>query len=226
MAELQRLLEPNTCSPFSDLDARAGEPDPVATDTTRPSGTWAVRVDTRLLDDCVQGDAIAWRQLHRLCYPRAAAFLRKLGVSDLDLDDAAQEVFVQLFRYLPSFRREAELSTWLFRVCITQARSVRRRKRLTQTLSRVLALASSASLVSTPSLSDEVVRQRVEAALASLSDGDRSVFVLYEMEGVPGKRIAEILTVPEATVWRRLHGARQVFRRAIVGEDDPKQPRT
>ena len=41
-----------------------------------------------------------------------------------------------------------------------------------------------------------------------------------EMEGVPGKRIAEIVDAPEASVWRRLHGARQVFRRALEAEDE------
>jgi RNA polymerase sigma-70 factor (ECF subfamily) len=120
---------------------------------------------------------------------------------------------------LPSFRREAELSTWLYRVCITQARSVRRRRRVTQTLSRLLSLGSAPTLVSTPSLPDAIVRRRVESALASLSEGDRAVFVLYEMEGLPGKRIAEIVASPEASVWRRLHDARRVFRRALEAEE-------
>jgi RNA polymerase sigma-70 factor (ECF subfamily) len=139
-------------------------------------------------------------------------------VRELDLEDAAQDVFVQLFRYLPSFRREAELSTWLYRICISQARSVRRRQRVTETLSRLLSLGTAPTLVSTPSLPDEIVRRRVEAALSKMTERDRTVFVLYEMEGVPGKRIAEIVDAPEATIWRRLHGARQVFRSAIESE--------
>lgn len=221
MAELQRVLIAENCSPFAEVDVRPeASPEPPPPKSNPPAESWAMRVEPLLLDECVAGDDAAWRQLHRLCYPRAAAFLRKLGVGELDLEDAAQEVFVQLFRYLPSFRREAELSTWLFRVCITQARTVRRRKRLTQTLCRVLSLAPPLLLVSTPSLPDEIVRRRVEAALASLSDRDRAVFVLYEMEGVPGKRISEIVDSPEASVWRRLHGARQVFRRVLEAEDE------
>jgi len=90
---------------------------------------------------------------------------------------------------------------------------------VTQTLSRLLSLGSATTLVSTPSLPDAIVRRRVESALASLSEGDRTVFVLYEMEGVPGKRIAEIVASPEASVWRRLHDARLVFRRALEQED-------
>ncbi len=190
----------------------------------RPLGArpraWGIGLDGALLDACVEGNALAWRRLHRACYPRAATFLRKLGVRELELDDAAQEVFVQLFRYLPRFRREAELSTFLYRLCITQARSVRRKRRLSGALARILSLAQPASFVSTPSLPDEVARRRVEAALARLSEGDRAVFVLYEMEGVPGKRIAEIVASPEASVWRRLHDARRHFRRALELEPE------
>lgn len=205
------------CPSFVEPEVRSS---PTAAGARKTEGDWRLRADAALLDACISGDSLAWRRLHRLCYPRAAAFLRKLGVGDLDLDDAVQEVFVQLFRYLPRFRREAELSTWLFRICITQARSVRRRRRLGNALSRLLMLSPLPTLVSTPSLPDEVVRRRVQSALSTLSEGDRTVFVLYEMEGVPGKKIAEIVASPEASVWRRLHGARHAFRRALESEDE------
>ena len=227
MAEFQRLLATGTCSPFAEIGVpNEARLDPLDTeDTIDPADAaaaahWSGRIDACLLDDCIEGNESAWRHLHRLCYPRAAAFLRKLGVAELDLEDATQDVFVQLFRYLPSFRREAELSTWLYRICISQARSVRRRKQVTQTLARLLSLGSAPTLVSTPSLPDAIVRRRVEAALSKMTESDRTVFVLYEMEGVPGKRIAEIVDSPEASVWRRLHGARQVFRRALEAEGE------
>ena len=221
MAEFQRLLATGTCSPFAEMEVPSEALlEPRDTESKDATASWSGRIDSCLLDDCLEGDEFAWRHLHRLCYPRAAAFLRKLGVSELELEDATQDVFVQLFRYLPSFRREAELSTWLYRICISQARSVRRRSRVTQTLARLLSLGPTPTLVSTPSLPDAVVRRRVEAALSKMTEGDRTVFVLYEMEGVPGKQIAEIVKSPEASVWRRLHGARQVFRRALEAEDE------
>jgi RNA polymerase sigma-70 factor (ECF subfamily) len=66
-------------------------------------------------------------------------------------------------------------------------------------------------LASTP----ELERRMFERALGRLGAGERAVFVLYEMEGVSGKEIAEIVGCPEATVWRRLHYARQNFRREL-----------
>jgi RNA polymerase sigma-70 factor (ECF subfamily) len=175
-------------------------------------------LESRLLDDCAEGDDAAWRRLHRRYYPVAAAFLRKLGVGEGELEDALQEVFLQVHKYLPRFRREAELSTWLYRLCITQARRIRRRVRVTDALLRMLSILPGDALVSTTAVSEEGARRRIEAALSKLSERERSVFVLYEMEGLPGKRIAEIVGCPEATVFRRLHYARQTFRQALGAE--------
>lgn len=153
--------------------------------------------------------------MHRRYHPIAAAFLRKLGVRDADLEDALQDVFLQMFHYLSSFRGDAQLKTWLYRLCVTQARKTRRRARVSALLGRVLSIQPIASLTSDAAWCESEARKRVAAALDGLSDSERAVFVLYEMEGVPGKTIAEIVGCPEATVWRRLHYARQTFRARI-----------
>lgn len=168
-----------------------------------------------LVDACALGDAAAWRKLHLRYYPVARAFLRKLGVREGELDDATQEVFLQVHRYLPRFRGESELTTWLYRLCVTQARKLRRRIRLHEALRAFLSVAPAESLVSTQSFSEGAALSRVQGALSQLPESERSVFVLYEMEGVPGKQIAEILGCPEATVWRRLHYARKTFCAAL-----------
>jgi RNA polymerase sigma-70 factor, ECF subfamily len=171
--------------------------------------------ESKLIEDCAEGDALAWRKLHRKYFPVAAAFLRKLGVRERDLEDATQDVFLQMYKYLPRFRRQAELSTWLYRLCITQARHTRRRTRVTEALLSILSLMPSAALLSEQSFSEDLARKRIAQALATLPEGERAVFVLYEMEGLPGKQIAEIVKCPEATVWRRLHYARRTFREAL-----------
>jgi RNA polymerase sigma-70 factor (ECF subfamily) len=179
----------------------------------------AVRAEDGILEDCRQGDDVAWRELHRLYYPAAAAFLRKLGVGERDLDDASQEVFLQLFRYLGSFRGDSQLRTWLYRLCITQAGRVRRRARISDALLRALSLAPPERLVSAPSFSEDRALQRVDRALGQLRPLERETLVLFEMEGISGKGIAEIMRCPEATVWRRLSYARRAFRRALGVED-------
>jgi RNA polymerase sigma-70 factor (ECF subfamily) len=187
------------------------------------AGISIVSAERSLLDSCVEGDSGAWRALHRRYFGVATAFLRELGVRERDLEDATQEVFLQMFRYLPRFRRESELSTWLYRLCITEARKVRRKARLTSMLAEVLSFIPHSEAVSTPSLGDDVARSRIETALGQLSEQQRVTFVLYEMEGLPGKEIAKILNCPEATVWRRLHYARQAFRAALGAEREPAE---
>jgi RNA polymerase sigma-70 factor (ECF subfamily) len=177
--------------------------------------------ESKLIEDCAEGDALAWRKLHRKYYPVASAFLRKLGVRERDLEDSTQDVFLQMYKYLPRFRRQAELSTWLYRLCITQARHSRRRARVTDALLSLLSLMPSSSQLSEPAFSEDLARERIAQALSVLPEGERSVFVLYEMEGLPGKQIAEIVKCPEATVWRRLHYARRTFREALGVEPDP-----
>ena len=193
---------------------RAGPVAPAAGPLTPPD---AVLAPGSLVSRCVSGDAEAWRSLHRAYHPIAAAFLRKMGVKDGDLEDACQEVFVQMFRYLPTFRGQSELKTWLYRLCITEAGNVRRRFRLADSVRRLLRRELAARpAVSGPGLSDEAARRRVEAALATLKEGERTVFVLYEMEGLAGEQIAEIAGCPVATVWRRLHYARRTFQAALA----------
>jgi RNA polymerase sigma-70 factor, ECF subfamily len=178
------------------------------------SGTEPPR-DRVLVDRCVGGNDEAWRLLCRRHYPRVAATLRKLGVRDIEVEDAAQEVFIEVFRYLPSFRGEAQLATWLYRLCITRAHQMRKRARTREKLRRFLLLAPTQAAPESPGLGEAQARVKIERALSALSEKQRAVFVLYELENVPGKQIAEILRCPEATVWRRLHEARRSFLTAM-----------
>jgi RNA polymerase sigma-70 factor (ECF subfamily) len=177
-----------------------------------PANRWD---EHTLLRRCAARDRTAWRDLHRAYYPCAAAFLRKLGVRNRELEDACQEVFLQAYRCLDTFRGEAQFRTWLYRLCITEARRVRRRSHLTQKISAWLRLSPPEAHIAGPDLSDSRLKSQVEAALSSLSEGERIVFVLFELEGLSGAEVAEIAGCPVATVWRRLHDARQTFRAAI-----------
>jgi RNA polymerase sigma-70 factor, ECF subfamily len=171
--------------------------------------------DISLVSRCVEGDETAWRDLHRTYYPIAAAFLRKLGVTEGELADACQEVFVTLFRHLPTFRGESELKTWLYRLCATEAAKARRRSRLWGTMLRVLYREQEGEPVASLEWSASQARQKVDEALDRMKADERLVFVLFEMEGLKGEQIASIAGCPVATVWRRLHYARRAFSEAL-----------
>jgi RNA polymerase sigma-70 factor, ECF subfamily len=171
---------------------------------------------TALVTRCVSGEAEAWRALHAKYHPIVAAYLRKLGVRESEREDACQEVFLQTFRYLPAFRGAAQLRTWLYRLCMTEARKLRQRRLQSDAARAALEVENSrAPLESGAAMSDRWAHQMVGAALGTLTQGERLVFALFEIRGLAGKEIAEIAGCPVATVWRRLHDARQTFRAAI-----------
>jgi DNA-directed RNA polymerase specialized sigma24 family protein len=66
------------------------------------------------------------------------ATARRLGTRAEDLEDACQEVFLGFFRHLSGFRGGAELKTWLFRLCVTEARRTRHRRKGAATLAAPL----------------------------------------------------------------------------------------
>ncbi len=171
--------------------------------------------DSPLLEDCARGSDAAWRLLHLRYYPVALAFLRKLGVRDHELEDATQEVFLQMHRYLSRFRGDAGLKTWRYRLCITQARHARRKRRVTEVLRKLLAQAPEDIFVSTPAFCEQAARRSIESALNQMTENQRTVFVLLDMEGVSVQEVALILGCRESNVWRRLHDARQRLVRSL-----------
>ena len=180
-----------------------------------PIGEWDSDCESPLLLECVRGSREAWRSLHLRYYPVTMIFLRKLGVGESDLEDASQEVFLQMHRYLPRFRGNAELKTWLYRLCITQARHLRRRRRMGEALRSWFSLSPGSVNPGSAGFCEESARRRMLAALETLSEDDRLAVVLYDLEGLAGRQVAEILHCKEATLWRRLHYARKRFVSAL-----------
>ncbi len=173
-----------------------------------------------LIARCIRGEDRAWRDLHRDYYPTVARFLRRMGVTDGELDDACQEVFVQVFRYLARFQKRAELQTWLYKLCLSQASRIRRRRRMHSALQWLFGHSSPHTGME---WSTSQAAQRVRQALQQMKPMHREVFVLFELEGVDGQAIARILDCRPATVRRRLHYARQEFTtllRADAAEED------
>ena len=172
-----------------------------------------------LIARCVLGENQAWRDLHRNYYPVASRFLRRMGISASDLDDACQEVFVQIFHYLSRFEQRSDFRTWLYKLCLSQAGRARRRQRVRETLDWLLGREPALrGITLEPEWSESMTTQRVNQVLDRMKPMHKAVLVLFEFEGVEGEEIARILRCPPATVRRRLHYARQEFKALLCGE--------
>jgi RNA polymerase sigma-70 factor (ECF subfamily) len=172
-------------------------------------------LDAELIHRSLAGDRAAIRALHQHYYRVASSFLRKLGTLPGELEDACQEVFLQFFRYLGSFRGQAELKTWLYRLCVTEARKARRKRRVAAALATLLRLEPAQASVPAAARSEATVQALARRALDRMSADQRAVFVLFEMEGMTGKQVAEITGASQPATFRKLYEARRVFRETL-----------
>jgi RNA polymerase sigma-70 factor (ECF subfamily) len=145
-----------------------------------------------------------------------------LGVPTEERDDAVQDVFVAVYRSLGSFRGEAQLSTWIYRIASRHAGRMGRRRRLRDLVGAVLMRQPP------PPPSDPAERAAevhfVDRLLSRLSIKKRTVLVLFEVEGLRVDEIARIVDCPENTVWSRLHHARSEMLR-MARKGDRVEPR-
>ena len=145
--------------------------------------------------------------------------LRRFGLSEADARDASQEVFLAVHRALPSFEGRCAMTTWLYAVCRSTVRDAKQRAFRKYEVSdddgRAITRASTGD---TPlAIAEE--RQRFAILLHLLSTLDpsqREVFALFELEGLRGEEISEMLEIPLATAHSRLRLARQAFREACA----------
>lgn len=123
-----------------------------------------------------------------------------------DADDALQETFLAVHSALAKFRGESRISTWVHRIAIRAAIRVRARRRPADDVHAV----DPPSRAPDPVLAGELA-ERVAAAMERLSAEHRVVISLFAVDELKHAEIAEILGIPEGTVWSRLHAARKAL---------------
>lgn len=134
--------------------------------------------------------------------------LRRLGVRDADVADAAQEVFLVAFRRMDEFEGRAKMTTWLYRICFRVAAD---RRRLAHVRREVLHASETLEALAPTSAAQHDDLAVLDALLDSLDLEQRAVFTLFELEGFTGPEVAEIVDAPLATVYSRLRLAREAF---------------
>ena len=168
----------------------------------------AAAVDPRRLFDSHL--AFVWRNL------------RRLGVPESSVEDAAQDVFLVVHRRWDSWRVErSTVETWLFGIALRVARNYRRAQQ--RRLAWLLPVRDRKAIQETPSLADgpaELLDRReavalFERALAGLAEDKRAVFLLVDVEEMTVPEAAAALDCNVNTAYWRLREARLAFRRAL-----------
>jgi RNA polymerase sigma-70 factor (ECF subfamily) len=135
---------------------------------------------------------------------RVVGLLLRLGVSESDVQDVAQDVFIAIHAKLPGFEWRSKPSTWIHGFCLRKASDYHRRLARRR---ETLMAGPPDSLAGGEPEEQLVARQQVtllQQALASLPEKLMQVFVLYEVEQLPMPEVVEIVGCPLHTgyTWR------------------------
>lgn len=136
--------------------------------------------------------------------------LRRMGVPEAEIEDAAHEVFMVVLRRLPAFDGNAAITTWLYGIARGVA-SNRRRGELRRQRRHAEVPAPPAPVSPVEQLERARAAAHVARFLATLTADQRAVFELFEIEGLRAHEVAEVLDLNVNTVYTRLRAARQRF---------------
>jgi RNA polymerase sigma-70 factor (ECF subfamily) len=169
--------------------------------------------DFLTIQRAIEGDERALRALWSQHAPHVDAVVRRLA-GDPDLaEDIAQEVWIQIFRALPSYRGESQFGTWAHRIAVNRTlNALRRTRRLTK-----IETDMDEDTVSVEHDGDRaMLRSVIDAAAAKLSPGARTVFLMHDVEGYTHEEIATELGITAGGSKSQLFKARAKLRRLLA----------
>jgi RNA polymerase sigma-70 factor (ECF subfamily) len=182
--------------------------------------------DSLLIRQCLQGSTAAFGELVRRYQDRLFNTVYRLLDHAEDAQDVVQEAFLNAYQNLGSFKGDSQFFTWLYRIAMNTAISLKRKQRATISLSAErdgnigLEPADASEQIQPEITLERRERARkLQDALNRLSPDHRAVLVLKEIEGEKYEVIAEILEVPVGTIRSRLHRARAELR-DLLGEEE------
>ena len=174
-----------------------------------------------------RGEAVGFEELYRLHSKRAYALCLRMTTNSAEAEDLTQEAFLQVFRKIHTFRGDSAFSTWLHRLVVNIVLMRLRKKSVP---------ATSLDEMTEPDeetggpvkefggrdllLSGSIDRFNLQRAIAELSPGYRTVFVLHDIQGYEHNEISEIMGCSIGNSKSQLHKARMRLRDLLQERDE------
>lgn len=177
-----------------------------------------------LVERLKQGDESAFREVVENA--QGLVYNTVLGIvqSQEDAEDVTQEVFVQLYESIKSFKGESKLTTWLYRVAVSKSMDHLRKKKRKKRFAFVQSLfGANEELVHDPpdfvhpgvSLDNKENARQLFRAIDQLPEKQKVAFTLNRIEGLSYQEISEIMQLTIASVESLLHRARKNLRKTL-----------
>jgi RNA polymerase sigma-70 factor (ECF subfamily) len=168
--------------------------------------------DHGLIQRAIDGDERAMRQLWSQHAPHIDAVVRRLVGDPDQAADVAQEVWIQIFRALPSYRGDSQFGTWAHRIAVNRTLNALRR---TRRLDRIETAIEEDTAYVEQGSERALIMASIHDATSQLSPGARTVFVMHDIEGYTHEEIARELGITTGGSKSQLFKARAKLRRLL-----------
>ncbi len=178
--------------------------------------------DFRLTKLAALGNIAAFEMLYERYHRRTYSLCLRMTSNPTEAEDLTQEVFIQLFRKIGSFRGDSAFSTWLHRMTVNQVlmhfrrRSVKNEKTSNDGEMPEQIVPGTENQTRMPVL-DRIALTR---AVEELPPGYKSVFILHDVEGYEHEEVARILGISVGTSKSQLHKARLKLRGLLIKQNN------
>lgn len=170
-------------------------------------------IDISLVKNCISGNRKSQKELYELLAPKLYPICLKFFKKNPDAEDVLQEGFIKLFNNLHKYRGEGSFEGWVRRIfvntCIQYYRSLKPLAINSSDIEEVLPCFEKSAL-------DNLYEKDVIHLTNELSNGYRTVFSLYAVEGYSHKEISELLGISESTSKSQYLRAKASMRQMIA----------
>lgn len=180
--------------------------------------------DLKLAQSATEGNMAAFEELYNRHHRRVYSLCLRMLQNTAEAEDLTQEVFIQLYRKIGSFRGDSAFTTWLHRLTVNQVlmhfrkRTVKFEKTTEEGETPVQIVAGTENQAKMP-IVDKIA---LESAIAQLPTGYKNVFVLHDVEGYEHEEVARILGCSVGTSKSQLHKARLKMRKLLQKKSNPR----
>lgn len=181
--------------------------------------------EKELILKCKQNDREAFNQLVEAYQSKIINLAYGMLSNKEDAYDAAQEVFIKVYRGIEGFKEQASFSTWIYRITVNVCNDILRKRM--KTVSTVSLYQGSEDEDDRPlEIKDEKptpeeymemseTQKAVRYALDELSEEYKAVITLYDLEGLSYDEISAVLKCPVGTIKSRLNRARRLLAKKL-----------
>lgn len=198
--------------------------DEVVFAATAPRNDIKKTADLELAKYAAGGDMPAFEEIYNRHHRRVYSICLRMLQNASEAEDLTQDVFIQLYRKIGSFRGDSAFTTWLHRMTVNQVlmhfrkRNVKFEKTTEEGETPDQVVTGSTN----PMKMQIVDKIAIDNAIAQLPDGYKNVFVLHDVEGFEHEEVARILGCSVGTSKSQLHKARLKLQKLLKKKANPR----